>query len=418
LFFISPGLWYGYIMFEHTITSEDSMTCIMAKGRIDALSSSDIKKIFDEFILAGERILLVDMTSVHYVSSAGLRIFISAQKELKKVGGEIILFGLTDPVLKVFTMSGLFHFFRTVTDKKNLPDLLHKDSGQIKITTREIDGITIEYIEREADKGSLFTIGAQDRTADSSYTERDVIAVKPADMKFGCGLAALGDSYDEYKNLFGESMVINNTFFFYPAVKHSSVDFLINADQNPGMTYKFFHGFGFGGDYRYVLSFQGKNEAVELPSLIRSFFNLSQANVLGVVMLAKSGGFWGMNLKRVPLAEQKPSNGKSIFDSESFPDWIDFPVEPSYINNIAAATGIAVRERAFLENEKAFLVSEGSTFHLHGGVFDKAPLGNNIADFDKEMLRVFNECPVYKIQHILGGTRFSGGMAAIIEIGD
>lgn len=405
-------------MFEYKITSEDSVTCIMAKGRIDALSSTDIKKIFDEFIIAGERILLVDMTSVHYVSSAGLRIFIGAQKELKKVGGEIVLYGLADPVLEVFNMSGLVRLFRTVTDKKNVSALIHKDSGRTEITTREFDSVTIEYIETEAGKGSLFTVGTQDRTADSSYTERDVVAVKPADMKFGCGLASLGDTYDEYKHLFGESMVINHTFFFYPAVKHSSVDFLINAHQNPGMTYKFFHGFGFNGDYRYVLSFQGKNEAVELPSLIGSFFNISRANILGVAILAKSTGFWGMNIRRVPIAGQKPDNGKSIFDSENFPDWIDFPVEPSYINNIVVATGIAVRERAFLDHEKACLVSEGSSFHLHGGVFDKAPLGDNIAGFDNEMMRVFNECPVHKIQHILGHSRFSGGMAAMIEIGD
>jgi len=403
-------------MFEYTVTSVNSIKSIAAKGRIDALSSSDIKKIFDDLILAGERILLVDMTSVHYVSSAGLRIFIGAQKELKKVGGEIILFGFTDPVFEVFKMSGLDRFFRTATDKNHIPELLHKDSGRAEITTREIDGITIEYIEREAGKGSLFTVGSQDRTDDSSYTEQDVVSVKPAEMKFGCGLAALGDTYDEYKHLFGESMVINNTFFFYPAVKRSSVDFLINAHQNPGMTYKFLHGFGFNGDYRYILSFQGKNDVVELPSLIESFFNISRENVLGVSIIAESKGFWGMNIKRVPVAEQKPANGKSIFSSENFPGWIDFPVEPSYINNIVVATGIAVREREFLGHEKAFLVSEGSRFHLHGGVFDKAPFGNNLAEFDKEVTRIFNERQIHKIQHILGHSRFSRGMAAIVEI--
>jgi anti-anti-sigma factor len=390
----------------------------MAKGRIDALSSSDIKKLFDDLVLSGERILIVDMTAVHYVSSAGLRIFIATQKELKKVGGEIILSGLTEPVLEVFNMSGLVRLFRTVNDKKNIPSLLRKDSGQDRISNREIGSIAIKSIETDAGKGSLFMVGSQDRAADSSYTERDVVAVKPADMKFGCGLAALGNDYDEYCHLFGESMVINNTFFFYPAVKHPSVDFLINAHQNPGMTYKFFHGFGFTGEYRYILSFQGRNTAVELPPLIDSFFDISRANVLGIAILAESSGFWGMNIKRVPVAEKKPDNGKSIFDSENFPDWIDFPVEPSYLNNIVAATGIAVRDRAFLSHEKASLVSEGSRFHLHGGVFDKAPIGSDIADFDKEMLRVFNEHPAYKIQHILRQSRFSGGMAAIVEIGD
>jgi anti-anti-sigma factor len=405
-------------MFESRITKENDMTCIVAEGRIDALSSAIIKRIFDDLILAGERILLVDMTSVHYVSSAGLRIFISAQKELKKVGGEIIFFGFTDPVFEVFKMSGFTKLFRIVTDKADIPALLEKETDAVEAKICEMDGMTLQYIEREAALGSLFTVGSQDRTGDSSYTQHDVVAVKPADMTFGCGLAALGDSYDEYSHLFGESMVINNTFFFYPALKRSSVDFLINADQNPGMTYKFLHGFGFNGDYRYLLSFQGTHEPVTLPALLAGFFSISRANVLGVTLLAESKGFWGMHIKRVPLAGQKPANGKSIFDSVNFTDWFDFPVEPSHVNNIVAATGIAVREGTKLSPDKAFLVSGENSFHIHGGVFDKAPLGNNIAAFDKELMRIFNDYQAHKIQHILGQSRFSGGMAAIVEIGD
>lgn len=404
-------------MFECAVTTEYSMKCITAKGRIDALSSSEIREIFDDLILAGERTLLADMTSVHYISSAGLREFIVVQKELKKVGGEIILFGFTDPVLKVFKMGGLDHLFRTAPDKRSIPDLLRKDSNRTDTITREMDGIAVEYVERDVEKGFFLTIGSQDRTGDSSYTEQDVVAVQPAQMKYGCGLAALGDTYDEYKHLFGEAMVTNDAFFFYPAVKRSSVDFLIDAHQIPGMTYKFLHGFGFNGNYRYVLSFEGLHETVELHALIEHFFNISGENILGVSIIAESKGLWGMNLRRVPVVEQKPANGKSIFDSENFPEWIDFPVEPSCINNIVVATGIAVRDRSFLGHEKALFLSEGSRFHLHGGVFEKAPLGKNLAAFDKEVMRIFNERQVHKIQHILGHSRFSRGMAAIVEIG-
>ena len=72
-------------MFEYTFTIKDSLKFITAKGRIDAMSSSEIQETFDKLILAGERVLLVDMTAVNYVSSAGLRVFITTQKVLKKV---------------------------------------------------------------------------------------------------------------------------------------------------------------------------------------------------------------------------------------------------------------------------------------------------------------------------------------------
>jgi hypothetical protein len=55
-------------------------------------------------------------------------------------------------------------------------------------------------------------------------------------------------------------------------------------------------------------------------------------------------------------------------------------------------------------------------FHLHGGLFGKAPISNNISDFDGELARIFNELDVFKIQHLLGQSRFAGGMAGLVEI--
>ena len=223
-------------MFEYTLRDEHSIKCIIAKGRIDALSFPEIQNIFDELILAGDRILLVDMTSVNYVSSAGLRIFISTQKELKKVQGEIILCAITEQVFEIFRMSGLTKIFRIIANTGEIPELLRKDTAERKIITRDIGNISFEYIEEKSKKGALFVIGLQDKLENSSYTEEDAIAVKPAEMQFGCGLAALGHVYDEFKDLFGESMTVNNNFFFYPAVKHPSVDFVLNAHRDPGIT--------------------------------------------------------------------------------------------------------------------------------------------------------------------------------------
>jgi anti-anti-sigma regulatory factor len=43
-------------------------------------------------MMIGERMFLVDMTSVNHVSSAVLRVFPSIQKQLKKASGEIVFF--------------------------------------------------------------------------------------------------------------------------------------------------------------------------------------------------------------------------------------------------------------------------------------------------------------------------------------
>jgi anti-anti-sigma factor len=406
-------------VFECKLKDLSSIKCISMTGRIDALSFSHIQKVFDELILAGERTLLVDMAGVSYVSSAGLRVFIVAQKELTKVGGEIVLSGINEQVFEIFRMSGFTQVFRILKEPGEIAELLRARGTEAGIITKNIDGISIEYAETEAGEGSLHSLGSQAKAEYALYSEEDVAAVRPSEMQFGCGLAALGSSYEEYGNLFGEAMVVKDNFFFYPAVKQPSVDFLLDANKDPGITYKVLNGFGFSGDYRYILSFRAASgDAVDLSSLVRSFFDLSPRNILGVTLIAESKGHWGMHIKQPPVRGAQPANGKSIFDSENFPHWIDFPVEPSYVNHVVVATGIAVRDRGSLPPEIQALISEGGAFHLHGGIFDKAPIGNRIDDFDIEIRRIFNELSVHRIQHLLGKSRFSGGMAALIEIGE
>lgn len=403
-------------MFEYTITEIAHCQCVAVKGRIDALSAPEIQKIFKKLILDGGRALLADMTDVHYISSAGLRIFIITQKELKKVGGELLFSGLTPQMLDVFKMSGFDKIFRIVSDIKEIPVLLGINQKSASMQSMKTDGASIEYVENDVPAGPLFLIGSTDKLENAAYNERDVASVPASQMHSGCGLAALGDSFDEYKNFFGETMVINGNFFYYPAVRHSSVDFVLNSHIDPSIAYKFLHGFGFKGEYRYLLSFKSNNGVIDLASLVNDFFSISRTNLIGVTLLAESKGVWGMNIKKTPVYENHPGGKESIFNSQLFPEWFDFPVEPAHSGAVVAATGVAARNPADLPQAFRQLFSGGNMFHKHGGIFDKAPISYNIHDFDRELTRIFNELEVSKIQHLLGKSRFAGGMAGITEI--
>ena len=80
-------------------------------GKLDATSS----KAFEERILAvidvGERQLIVDLSQLDYVSSAGLRVFLLAAKRLNSTNGKIVLCSLQEPVREVFDISGFSSVF-------------------------------------------------------------------------------------------------------------------------------------------------------------------------------------------------------------------------------------------------------------------------------------------------------------------
>ncbi|HLZ19329.1 MAG TPA: STAS domain-containing protein [Smithellaceae bacterium] len=402
-------------MFEYTITQEPACQCVAVRGRIDALSAADLQNVFNTLILEGSRMLLADLSGVNYVSSAGLRIFIGAQKALKKVGGELLLAGLTPQVFDIFQVSGFDKLFRIVSGPADIatPGEVADKTSSLHLTGQ--NGVTIDYLETGAKPGRLFPIGNTDKLEHAAYIEADVVTVAATDMRHGLGLAALGETFDDYGGLFGEAMVIDRTFFYYPAVRHPSVDFLQSAHTGSAV-YKFLHGFGFNGDYRFILSFQAENGAIDLNALMSGFLAIAQSEAVGVVLLAESRGLWGMNMKKPPVSGAVPDGSESIFDARRFPEWFDFPVEPASTGAVVAACGIAAREPGKLPQPYRSLFTGDNPFHLHAGVFEKAPLKNKPPDFESELARVFNELTVYKIQHLLGQSRFAGGLAGLVPI--
>ena len=329
---------------------------------------------------------------------------------------KLYFFGMNVQVFDLYKMSGLTTVFRIAACKDEAQRFIEEPQIGRITTSMDLEGAKVEYLEGPEEKGSLFAIGSSGKTAGSAYTEEDVVSVKASGIQFGCGFATIGDKYEEYKSLFGESMVTKGSFFFYPAVNHSSVDYLIDTQRDPGSEYKFLHGFGFNGPYRHIISFECREDPLELTALVKGFFSISPASVIGIVIVAESKGLWGMHMKKVPLAEHRPAQGESVFDGNNFSEWIDFPVEPTYANHAVVATGIAIRDRESVRPEVQSLVAEGNNYHIHGAIFEKTPLSKNIGGFDKELQRIFNEMEVHKIQHILGRSKFSVGMAAIVEL--
>lgn len=76
-------------------------------GRLDATTSPELEKEIAAWWAPGSaKNLLLDMTELAYISSAGLRIILAASKKLKAAGGKIALSGLQPLVMDVFRISG------------------------------------------------------------------------------------------------------------------------------------------------------------------------------------------------------------------------------------------------------------------------------------------------------------------------
>lgn len=73
-------------------------------GRLDTQSAPELEKEFDS-IVAGLKELTFDMNGLEYVSSAGLRVILKAQK-IMNTQGSMKLIGVNDSIMEVFDITG------------------------------------------------------------------------------------------------------------------------------------------------------------------------------------------------------------------------------------------------------------------------------------------------------------------------
>ena len=87
-----------------TRTSSDTHIVAIA-GSMDSTTSPEAQKALDGVLAVASKVAL-DFTKLDYISSAGLRVLLSAAKTLLASGGSLGIFGLNPSVREVFEISG------------------------------------------------------------------------------------------------------------------------------------------------------------------------------------------------------------------------------------------------------------------------------------------------------------------------
>lgn len=100
-------------MSELSVSTESMkrVQLVSVSGRVDSSTAqqfdSAIQSLFDQ----GHYNLVLNLSEVNYMSSAGLRTLVSAMKESKRHGGKIALSSLSDRVEEVLELAGLNSLF-------------------------------------------------------------------------------------------------------------------------------------------------------------------------------------------------------------------------------------------------------------------------------------------------------------------
>jgi anti-anti-sigma factor len=89
---------------EVTTRTAGHVTVFAIVGKLDSITSPQAQQALDAVLAGGVKKLAVDFTALDYVSSAGLRVLLSAAKKLG--AGGLRMYGLNQSVREVFDISG------------------------------------------------------------------------------------------------------------------------------------------------------------------------------------------------------------------------------------------------------------------------------------------------------------------------
>lgn len=78
---------------------------VVLDGRLDTTTAPELEKYLQENLKDIKEVIF-DFASLAYVSSSGLRVLLSTQKKMNRIGGKMVLRNVNDLIMEIFDAVG------------------------------------------------------------------------------------------------------------------------------------------------------------------------------------------------------------------------------------------------------------------------------------------------------------------------
>lgn len=100
------------MIFDIKETSEGMLANV--SGRLDTPAAVKAQQEITPLLENASKEITLDCKDLEYISSSGLRLFLSIRKEATVKGGKVIIKNINDDIKKVFMMTGFFNLFEII----------------------------------------------------------------------------------------------------------------------------------------------------------------------------------------------------------------------------------------------------------------------------------------------------------------
>lgn len=96
---------------ETKIEKSAGVTTVQLIGRLDTPASIEVSKDIQPVVDDASGTIVLDCTDLSYISSSGLRIFLTVRKAAAAKGGKVIVRNISKEIRQVFMITGFLGLF-------------------------------------------------------------------------------------------------------------------------------------------------------------------------------------------------------------------------------------------------------------------------------------------------------------------
>ena len=373
---------------------------IFLEGRLDANWAGHLDDYLNTLVREGSHHIILNMSGVQYLSSAGIRILVNQYKKITKIGGLFVLEDLSDPVSGVLKMVGMINM---LTEGAQEP--VHKEKPESHFL--EINHYRFISDPLSNAQMTLSLTGNPGLALHSGYTAGDNLKIKFTANQYGLGIGAIGDGFEDCKSRYGEFLAIGEALVYKPSDGSKIPDYTVKTG-------------GLEPEINALCSLQARGafsnrisfEPMELsPSITLEHLAAGFAQTTGhkhfvFLLIAESAGLVGVSLSAPPV------DGKQLFEFPGIRENINFTTEPAYSRMLTVSLGFYAMDPE--EPLKSFLrpVKPGSSAHIHThtAVFPFQALPKKESSVGKLVLHLFETSIVEDVMHLIHDSREINGL--------
>jgi anti-anti-sigma factor len=374
---------------------------VRVKGRLDNYWGEHLQRNLEQLIRGGAHHLRLNFSGVSYLSSAGVGLLVRFNRQLNAIGGSFVIVAPSDHVKLVIELCHLSPIL--FSHQPAAPPAVSQAEPRRFMTPTA----AFEVIERPAKKTlTCEYFGDPSLLTGHGYGPEDCRAIQFPESTFGLGLGAFGNGFEDARTRFGEFLAVAGSAAYLPTDGTNVPDYLVSSGALvPELNT--LYGFRCEGDFSHLLRFEvsGPADTISLTDILRTGLEVTNSSVVGLAMIAESGGLVGAALRRSPAAES------ASFEYPDIRGWLSFSTERLYAKSLALVTGIASSTASGRLASILRPLGAGTDFfgHFHAAAFSYKPLQKGEIDLKSTVTSLFESENLQGVLHLLTDDRQSAG---------